>query len=154
MPSINEDIARLLRIAKSSPAAKALASASDAVLRVPATSAARPAPAVPEDAVGLAVATAPRAAPPPPAVREAIFHVWTLLLAVAAAVVVAAALLGSSLLLLPTMETWRYEPPGGVGPEAHAKGRMGKLVLEKPAAIWPFGGGYGLHTGAGSAAVR
>jgi hypothetical protein len=137
MPSIQADIGRLVAIAKSSAGGKALATMSGAKI----------ATGAPEQPTHAAVQVAPRIvrARPKPAVKaEAAMHVQTLLGVVAVTVMLAAALTGSSLFLLPTYEIWRYQDP------AEGKNRMGMLVLEKPAAIWPFGKDDGLLPGTDS----
>jgi hypothetical protein len=142
MPSIQDDISRLVAIAKSSAGGKDLASISGAKLATDPPKQARPAPPS-ADTAALAAPRPVRVRPVRPVKAEAAMHVQTLLGAVASTVLVAAALTGSSLFLLPTYEIWRYQDAG-------EGSRMGTLVLEKPAEIWPFGQDDGLLPGTDS----
>eukprot|EP00962_Isochrysis_galbana_P056371 scaffold28302_cov129-Isochrysis_galbana.AAC.1 len=142
MPSIQDDISRLVAIAKSSAGGKPLASMPGIKLTTKAPEQATPAAPSSDADAAPAVQGTVRALLKPGVKAEAATHVQTLLTAVTATVLVAAALTGSSLFLLPTYEIWRYQDVEG--------SRMGTLVLEKPAEIWPFGKDDGLLPGSDS----
>lgn len=136
-PTLRDDIARLLNIAKATPA-----EIGRRLQPVFSEDAERPAGrAVAPQAPSPARPARPRALPPVAAADgEAMFRVQTLLAAVAVAVALSAALTGSSLVLLPTYEVWRYEPPAGPdAPGAGKHNRMGSLVRDLSAVRWKFG---------------